>query len=203
MVWCFLHRCHWLWCLARLWCCYWGWDLPWSLSFSSRLSREVDAVLCAPRRAAAPGQPPAPHGLNACCRIQRCVIFAGGFSQNKGIRFSRNCETGCNIIFLSISCTPRYKPKHYLLNQNTVLTHFQFTFQHTYPSLLMSTSLSIPCEARRVFAASRLLPSTSARVLSTDTTVSSERARPDCPWPPGKLATRLGTACKPSKQTWW
>lgn len=69
--------------------------------------------------------------------------------------------------------------------------------QHTYPSLLMSTSLSMPCEARRVFAASRLLPKTSASVLSTDTTVSSERARPDWLWPPGKFATRLGTACKP------
>lgn len=56
----------------------------------------------------------------------------------------------------------------------------------------------MPCEARRVFAASRLLPRTSASVLSTDTTVSSDRTRPDWLWPPGRLATRWGTACKPA-----
>lgn len=46
-----------------------------------------------------------------------------------------------------------------------------------HPSLLMSTSLSIPCEVLRLLAASRLEPSTSWSVLNTDTTVSSESAR--------------------------
>lgn len=68
----------------------------------------------------------------------------------------------------------------------------------SYLSLLMSTSLSIPCEALRVLAASRLEPSTSWSVLNTDTTVASDSARTGWLWPPlGRLATRWGTACWP------
>ena len=63
----------------------------------------------------------------------------------------------------------------------------------------MSTSLSMPCEALRILAASRLEPSTSWSVLSTDTTVSSDSARTGWLWPPpGRLATRWGTACFPN-----
>lgn len=56
----------------------------------------------------------------------------------------------------------------------------------------------MPCEALRVLAASTPEPRTSRSVLSTDTTVSSESARTGwlCP-PPGRLATRWGTACFP------
>ena len=74
----------------------------------------------------------------------------------------------------------------------------KLSFSKSHPSLLMSTSLSIPCEALRVLAASRLEPSTSWSVLKTDTTVSSDSARTGWLWPPpGRLATRWGTACLP------
>lgn len=68
----------------------------------------------------------------------------------------------------------------------------------TDPSLLMRTSLSIPCELLRALAESTLEPTSSARVLSTDTTVSSGMALTGmlCP-PPGRFRTRLGTVCLP------
>lgn len=89
--------------------------------------------------------------------------------------------TNCNLPINTRSLTTR-KVKH-----------------NTHLSLLKSTSLSMPCEVRRTFAASRLLPRTSLSVLRTDTTVSSDRFRPDWPWPPGRLDTRWGVACKPTQ----
>lgn len=68
VAWCCLHTCRWLWCSGRWWCWCWGWGWPWSPSSSSRLSQEAGAALCGPRRAAAPGRPPAPHDPSVCCR---------------------------------------------------------------------------------------------------------------------------------------
>ena len=126
VAWCCLHRCRWLWCLGRWWCCRWGSGWPWSPSSSSHLSQEAGAVLCGPRRAAAPGQHLAPHDLSVYCGTHRDIshIYNGVWIHNTlRVRFylSKYHKNMCETVRCKLSSSPETENTFHLCILSSLL----------------------------------------------------------------------------------